>query len=180
MHDFLDESEVGTIFALPWLITWFSHVLPNYQDVVRLFDFFLAQPAAPMMPVYLAAAIVLHRKHEVLLSPCDMASVHALLSRIPQDIPLEKLLIEARDLHTKYPPFSIEPEVKARVKRLNDEMKRAAQNMKNTRKRALEKRLKGSPKSAKDSSSQWMWLIVAAVPVVIGALTWRYFNLYDS
>ena len=46
LHDFLDASEVGTIFALPWLITWFSHVLPNYQDVVRLFDFFLAQPAS--------------------------------------------------------------------------------------------------------------------------------------
>jgi len=22
LHDFLERSEVGTIFALPWLITW--------------------------------------------------------------------------------------------------------------------------------------------------------------
>ena len=42
----------------------FGHVLPDYKDVVRLYDFFLAQP--PMMPVYLAAAIVLHREHEIL------------------------------------------------------------------------------------------------------------------
>ena len=55
LHDFLEESEVGTIFALPWLITWFGHVLPDYNDVVRLYDFFLAQP--PMMAVYLATSI---------------------------------------------------------------------------------------------------------------------------
>ncbi len=73
LHDFLESSEVGTIFALPWLITWFGHVLPDYEDVVRLYDFFLAQP--PLMPVYLAAALVLHRDQEVLLCECDMAMV---------------------------------------------------------------------------------------------------------
>ena len=35
-------------------------MLPNYSDVVRLYDFFMAQP--PLMPVYLAAAIVLYKK----------------------------------------------------------------------------------------------------------------------
>ena len=64
LHAHLEKSDLGTIFALPWLITWFGHVLPDYGDVVRLYDFFLAQP--PMMPVYLAASIVLHREGEVL------------------------------------------------------------------------------------------------------------------
>ena len=64
LHRHLVKSELGTIFALPWLITWFGHVLPNYCDVVRLYDFFLAGP--PLMPVYLAAAIVLHREQEIL------------------------------------------------------------------------------------------------------------------
>ena len=64
LHSHLVKSELGTIFALPWLITWFGHVLPNYSDVVRLYDFFLAGP--PLMPVYLAAAIVLHREKEIL------------------------------------------------------------------------------------------------------------------
>ena len=58
------KAELGTIFALPWLITWFGHVLPNYSDVVRLYDFFLAGP--PLMPVYVATAIVLHREKEIL------------------------------------------------------------------------------------------------------------------
>ena len=64
VHKHLQEAEVGTIFALPWLITWFGHVLPVYSDVVRLYDFFIAGP--PLMPVYLAAAIVLHREQEIL------------------------------------------------------------------------------------------------------------------
>ena len=64
LHQHLVKAELGTIFALPWLITWFGHVLPNYSDVVRLYDFFLAGP--PLMPVYLATAIVLHRENEIL------------------------------------------------------------------------------------------------------------------
>jgi hypothetical protein len=41
-------------------------VLPDYGDVVRLYDYFLAQP--PLMPIYLAAAIVLYRKEDILTS----------------------------------------------------------------------------------------------------------------
>jgi hypothetical protein len=63
---YLEKAELGTIFALPWLITWFGHVLPDYGDVVRLYDYFLAQP--PLMPIYLAAAIVLHRREDILAS----------------------------------------------------------------------------------------------------------------
>ena len=63
LYSHLMRAELGTIFALPWLITWFGHVLPDYGDVVRLYDFFLAQP--PRMPIYLAAAIVLHREKEI-------------------------------------------------------------------------------------------------------------------
>ena len=66
LYGYLLKAELGTIFALPWLITWFGHVLPDYGDVVRLYDYFLAQP--PLMPVYLAAAIVLYRREDILTS----------------------------------------------------------------------------------------------------------------
>ena len=49
------RSEVGTVFALAWLITWYGHVLNDFRSVVRLYDFFLA--CHPLMPVYLAAAV---------------------------------------------------------------------------------------------------------------------------
>lgn len=48
------RAEVGTIFCLSWLITWYGHVLEDTKQTVRLYDFFLA--SHPLMPIYLAAA----------------------------------------------------------------------------------------------------------------------------
>ncbi len=53
MHNF--RSEVGTIFCLSWLITWYGHVLNDFRHIVRLYDFFMA--CHPLMPIYLAAAV---------------------------------------------------------------------------------------------------------------------------
>ncbi|XP_057683707.1 TBC1 domain family member 20 isoform X3 [Corythoichthys intestinalis] len=102
LHDFLIRAEVGTIFALSWLITWYGHVLSEFKHTLRLYDFFLA--SHPMMPIYLAATIVLHREKEVKQTECDMAMVHHLLSRIPQDLPYELLIGQSQDLFQCYPP----------------------------------------------------------------------------
>ncbi|KAM3596995.1 uncharacterized protein V6R79_024298 [Siganus canaliculatus] len=102
LHDFMARAEVGTIFALSWLITWFGHVLSEFKHTLRLYDFFLA--SHPLMPIYLAATIVLHREKEVKQTECDMAMVHHLLSRIPQDLPFELLIRQAQDLFDQYPP----------------------------------------------------------------------------
>ncbi|KAM6339931.1 TBC1 domain family member 20 isoform 9-T13 [Alca torda] len=99
------DAEVGTIFALSWLITWFGHVLSDFRHVVRLYDFFLA--CHPLMPIYFAAVIVLYREQEVLDCECDMASVHHLLSQIPQDLPYETLISRAGDLFVQFPPSEL-------------------------------------------------------------------------
>ncbi|XP_050569967.1 TBC1 domain family member 20 isoform X2 [Cygnus atratus] len=105
VHDFMQSAEVGTIFALSWLITWFGHVLSDFRHVVRLYDFFLA--CHPLMPIYFAAVIVLYREQEVLDCECDMASVHHLLSQIPQDLPYETLISRAGDLFVQFPPSEL-------------------------------------------------------------------------
>lgn len=105
LHDFMQRAEVGTIFALSWLITWFGHVLPDFRQVVRLHDFFLA--CHPLMPIYFAAVIVLYRAQEVMACDCDMASVHHLLSQIPQDLPYETLISRAGDLFVQFPPSEL-------------------------------------------------------------------------
>ncbi|NXK80953.1 TBC20 protein, partial [Amazona guildingii] len=71
VHDFMQSAEVGTIFALSWLITWFGHVLSDFRHVVRLYDFFLA--CHPLMPIYFAA--VVRDKTEAL--PCEGAEALA-------------------------------------------------------------------------------------------------------
>lgn len=54
---FSPRSEVGQVFALSWLITWYGHVLKDFTTIVRLYDFFLA--THPLMPVYFGAAVSL-------------------------------------------------------------------------------------------------------------------------
>ncbi|KAK3532546.1 hypothetical protein QTP86_023733 [Hemibagrus guttatus] len=137
LQDFMLRAEVGTIFALSWLITWYGHVLSDFRHVLRLYDFFLA--SHPLMAVYFAAVrfegsgwlclcslalagplsrlaimhlflrvqIVLYREREVKSSECDMASVHHLLSQIPQDLPYEQLISHTHKLFTRYPPTQL-------------------------------------------------------------------------
>ncbi|XP_028316622.1 TBC1 domain family member 20 [Gouania willdenowi] len=102
LHDFMIRAEVGTIFALSWLITWYGHVLSDFKHTLRLYDFFLA--SHPLMPIYLAATIVLYREREVKQTECEMAMVHHLLSRIPGDLPYELLIGQAQELFDQYPP----------------------------------------------------------------------------
>ncbi|KAG9355405.1 hypothetical protein JZ751_000243 [Albula glossodonta] len=102
LHHFMLRAEVGTIFALSWLITWYGHVLSEFRHVLRLYDFFLA--SHPLMAIYFAAVIVLHREAEVKTCDCDMASVHHLLSKIPENLPYENLIATAQKLFLQYPP----------------------------------------------------------------------------
>ncbi|KAL9976217.1 hypothetical protein ACROYT_G013489 [Oculina patagonica] len=98
------KSEVGQVFALSWLITWYGHVLKDFASIVRLYDFFLA--THPLMPVYFGAALVIRRRTDVLTGECEMSYVHHLLSRIPDDLPdyVEELITTAHSLFCKYPP----------------------------------------------------------------------------
>lgn len=74
------RSSVGTLFALPWYLTWFGHSLNSYRNVVRLYDYFLASPF--LMPLYVTVAIVLYREDDIFKEDCDMASLHCLLSQV--------------------------------------------------------------------------------------------------
>lgn len=106
---------VGTMFALPWYLTWFGHSLNQYRDVVRLYDYFLA--SAPLMPLYVAASLVIDRRQEVFEIGCDMASIHCLLSQIPDNLDFELILERASKLYKKHPPNKIERDVKSRVQK---------------------------------------------------------------
>lgn len=103
------------MFALPWFLTWFGHSLNQYRDVVRLYDFFLASP--PLMPLYVTTSLVIQRRDEVFEAGCDMASIHCQLSRIPDNLDFEEILKRASELYRKYPPDTVERDVKLRVQR---------------------------------------------------------------
>lgn len=138
LRDFMERSEVGTIFSLSWLITWYGHVLNDLRDIVRCYDFFIA--CHPLMPIYLAAAIVLYRKEEILSSECDMCMVHSLLSKIPDDLPYERLIIEAGQLYLQFSPDDLAHEAILNFKRAQELAKARIQNRRISPKKNLQRR----------------------------------------
>ncbi|PWA15232.1 hypothetical protein CCH79_00008727, partial [Gambusia affinis] len=107
LRDFMDPTMDRTKHILNYLMPILEQVDAELHDfmirhTLRLYDFFLA--SHPLMPIYLAATIVLHREKEVKQTECDMAMVHHLLSHIPQDLPYELLIGQAQDLFEQFPP----------------------------------------------------------------------------
>ncbi|VDK88683.1 unnamed protein product [Litomosoides sigmodontis] len=94
--------ELGSLFALSWPLTWFSHALHHYHQIVLCFDFFLATHA--LTPIFLTSAVVLWRSNAVLNCSRDMASIHHLLNVMPNDIPVQALIHDAQDLFRMFPP----------------------------------------------------------------------------
>lgn len=106
---FLEYSQVGVHFAVSWTLTWFAHVVDDYKPLVRLYDFFLA--SHPMAPIYLSAALVLHKGDDLMLKCADdpdMALVHHFLSESSRGhLPVELLIKEATELFERCPPTKL-------------------------------------------------------------------------
>ncbi|KAL9558493.1 hypothetical protein PS6_001250 [Mucor atramentarius] len=95
---FLEKANIMPYYALSWILTWFSHDFEAYEKVVRLFDLFISSQA--IMPVYIASAITLLRRNEILKAEKDL--VHSLITRIPQDMDIELIIQKAVLLEEKY------------------------------------------------------------------------------
>lgn len=86
---------MGTVFCLPWLITWFAHTLSDYRHVVRLYDFFLASP--DLMPMYIATGIVLQKEKELLAEKeREVSSIFAILSKVGNCLMIPILIFDFR------------------------------------------------------------------------------------
>lgn len=117
LERFLNMADVGTIFALSWLITWYGHDINGFDIIVRLCDLFLAHH--PVMPVYLAVVLVKSHREKVLAQECEMPFVHHCLQRLPTYIDeddLEVLITNAYDLYQTHPPDSLKSEVRKYIR----------------------------------------------------------------
>ncbi|KAI6243064.1 Rab-GAP TBC domain-containing protein [Aphelenchoides fujianensis] len=100
------HAELGTLFALSWPLTWFSHALDSYEQICRCFDLFLA--SHPLMPVYVSAALVENRRGEVMSADADMPSLHKLLNHVPKTIDIDEVLQRAQELFLEFRPKLIQ------------------------------------------------------------------------
>ncbi|CAC5396583.1 TBC1D20 [Mytilus coruscus] len=93
------------------------------EDVgFALMDILSLNHLSKMMPIYIIA-IVLYRKEEILASECEMCVLHCLLSKIPDNLPYEKLISDAGDLFLQYPPTQLANEALLAYKKKNDAIK---------------------------------------------------------
>lgn len=104
LFDLLEKSEVNRVYALSWVITWFSHVIPDQRVVEEMFRFLEKQH--PAMVVYLSATIVLHKQRDLLKLEPEMSTVHHFLCQVPrkEKLPYDELMKRAEELIIKYPP----------------------------------------------------------------------------
>ena len=107
LHDFLLRSEVGSFFALSWLLTWYGHVIKNMNRTCRIYDFLLA--CHPVMPIYLATEILIYRREQILDTDCDMPSVHHVLTSLAKEenLPDELLIEQAVRVFIEIPPSEL-------------------------------------------------------------------------
>ncbi|XP_017478849.1 PREDICTED: TBC1 domain family member 20 [Rhagoletis zephyria] len=181
LFQFLQESAVGTLFALPWYLTWFGHSLNSYKDVVRLYDYFLASPI--YMPIFVTAAIILHRAEEILKVDCDMASVHCLLSKLPDDLPFEELLKTSSFLYDKYSLTVIEKHVEELIRR-----EKLQRQLEEKRIQERRKQLARNARAGNNAFARWLpqvltpksMIVTTAFSILVGICAYYYKNQYLS
>jgi bifunctional DNase/RNase len=60
------------------------------------------------MPIYVSAALVLHRRKEIMAAEPEMPVLHHLLNHIPENLDIEAVLRKARQLYNEYRPRMIQ------------------------------------------------------------------------
>ena len=85
VHAKLWEVDMEPFFAISWIITWFSHDVRDTDVVKRLFDCFLV--SHPLMPVYMAVAMLLHpvNRMEIIHAESEFSAVHNAITHLPRN-----------------------------------------------------------------------------------------------
>ncbi len=83
LHDYIFlDSYVGPdcIFALSWILSWFSHDIIDVQVASRLIDVFLASHMS--MPIYISAALLSHQRDFIFQTESDFSAIHVALTNL--------------------------------------------------------------------------------------------------
>ncbi|KHJ35722.1 putative gtpase-activating protein gyp10 [Erysiphe necator] len=96
-------SATQPFFALSGTLTMYSHDIPDYEKIARLFDVLLAREA--VFSIYLFAQIVLQQSDELFKTPSDEPEIlHSILSKLPNPLGIEALIKNTANLFEMHPP----------------------------------------------------------------------------
>jgi hypothetical protein len=87
IYALLLRTNVGTVFALPWVITGFAHSVSDIRITKRIFDAILA--THPLLCIYLSVSMLTRphtrrRLFELAEEDDSMASIHHFLQTVPK------------------------------------------------------------------------------------------------
>jgi len=68
------------------------------------------------MCIYVAAAIIMYRRTELLKLECDLSVLHAFLQHFPQNLPFDEILPHALRLFQQFPPEQLQTKSKLSLK----------------------------------------------------------------
>ncbi|CAF1015674.1 unnamed protein product [Rotaria sordida] len=180
--EYMERGDVGhVIFALPWFITWYSHVLDDLPVILRLYDLFIVSHF--LMPIYVAAEIVNYHADEILSKPCEMASLHQYLSYLPTEIDentWEEIIRRALYLFENHHPDTLE--------NLNHEWKIKCEYIENSSNKSIirqrfDKNNNYNKQNLSQKSSTLSRIAFWGVTLTIGGLAiylWNQTQLLDS
>jgi hypothetical protein len=83
LHHKLMHVDMTPYFCLSWILTWFAHDVRDTALVKRLFDAFLASHA--MLPTYVAIAMLIRNRQEILECESDFSLLHQCLCGLPKN-----------------------------------------------------------------------------------------------
>ena len=110
LSSIIERTSPDPIFALPWLLTFFSHDIHSQSTLLSLFDIWITQ--GPLSLLYFSAAFILTKKHEILNHSNDdveddekFANLHSVLYSIPSNFKsiLPNLINIMNDIKNLYP-----------------------------------------------------------------------------
>eukprot|EP00933_Yihiella_yeosuensis_P058346 TRINITY_DN58769_c0_g1_i1.p1 TRINITY_DN58769_c0_g1~~TRINITY_DN58769_c0_g1_i1.p1 ORF type:complete len:418 (+),score=55.92 TRINITY_DN58769_c0_g1_i1:107-1360(+) len=103
----LIEAECAELhFAVPWILTWFSHSLPKLQQVTRLFDCLLA--SHPTMILYFSATVLLQHREKILATERELPEMVSVLQKLPlSELDADEWAANAFELSKQVPPESL-------------------------------------------------------------------------
>ncbi|CAK4707855.1 hypothetical protein LEN26_014535 [Aphanomyces euteiches] len=102
LYKHIASSVDHAYFALPWVITWFSHDIDSFQDVARLYDVLLA--SHPIFSLYVSAALILLHRDTILACDADFGILHTTLQNLPSSMDVEETIQYAYLLYENIPP----------------------------------------------------------------------------
>ncbi|ETO31714.1 hypothetical protein RFI_05404, partial [Reticulomyxa filosa] len=124
---------VTPFFSLSWILTWFSHNIERFEDIARLYDFFLA--SHPLMPVYFTVAMIVDFR-EKLLNECECSpgGVHIFFQHIKwndwRKERFDKVIEDSAQMFQRFPPRQLYTEFAfEELKQIPDDSPFLAQNI---------------------------------------------------